>query len=206
MPNVRSLLAGDRFGPATVDARCRPGRDQCRSDHNGQVQRSRRRQLGQRTQPRTRQPRRARRERVEIKHDERSRKAGTEGTRSKASTNSAQSTVALPRFIAPAPRHHGTRGEISRRFRKISQQVSGRRPRRALPTGVERSRHQDCAGGAGFKTSGSERADRQRRRRGVPASAARGHRTGRLAVSSGTHASFYRTRSRRRRQRTRLDR
>ena len=81
--------------------------------------------VGQRTQPPMRQPRRARRERVEMKHDERSRKADTEGAWSEASANPSQSTVALPdsrgHRIAPAPRHHGARGEISPRFRKISR-------------------------------------------------------------------------------------
>jgi hypothetical protein len=46
MPNVRSLLVGDRFGSAKVDARCRRGLDQSRDDEKGHVQRSRRRKLG----------------------------------------------------------------------------------------------------------------------------------------------------------------
>ena len=87
-----------------------------------QVQRRRRCELGERTQPPMRQPRRARRERVEIKHDERSRKADTEGTWYEASACSSQSTVALPDLAAIAsPRllaTHGARGEFSPGFVK----------------------------------------------------------------------------------------
>ena len=72
------LCFGGRSDLAGLDARCRRGFDQGRDDDNAHVQRNGRREL-QGTQPLMRQPRRARRERIEIKHDERSRKAGTGG-------------------------------------------------------------------------------------------------------------------------------
>jgi hypothetical protein len=87
MPNLRALLLADRFGSASVDARCRRGLDHSRDDDKGHVQRSRRPELCQRSQPMW-QPRRARRPRVEIKHGERSRKADTEGPGSEAPANS----------------------------------------------------------------------------------------------------------------------
>ena len=130
MPNVRSLLGGDPFGSANVDARCRRGPDHSRDDDKGDVQRSRRRELGECTQPPMRQPRRPRRERVEMKHDERSRKGDTEGTWSEASANSSQSEGALPdsrgHRLAPAPRHHGHVGKFPRGFAKSHATSSSR--------------------------------------------------------------------------------
>ena len=64
---------------AGLDDRCRRGLDQSRDDDNARVQCNRRRKLRQRTQPPMRQPRRARRERVKMKHDQRSRKSDAEG-------------------------------------------------------------------------------------------------------------------------------
>ena len=76
----QSLLVGDRFGSANVDASVSTRLAiKAAMTTRVNVQRSRRRELGERTQSPMRQPRRARRERVEMKHDERSRKADTEG-------------------------------------------------------------------------------------------------------------------------------
>ena len=77
-----SHSVGSVVGPARRDSTpgANRGLDQSGDDDKGgQVQRSRQRELGERTQPPMRQPRRARRERVEMKHDERSRKADTDG-------------------------------------------------------------------------------------------------------------------------------
>ena len=71
MPHLCSLFGG-RSDSANADGRCRRGLDQGRDDdHEGRVQHRRRRELSERTHPPMRQPRRARRERVEMKHDER---------------------------------------------------------------------------------------------------------------------------------------
>jgi hypothetical protein len=73
------------------------------------VQRNRRRELRERTQPPRRQPRRARRERVEMKHDERSRKADTEGTWLEPSPNRLRAATAdAGKFPRGSAKSHAT--------------------------------------------------------------------------------------------------
>jgi hypothetical protein len=76
--DVLDLLVDGRSGTAGLDARRRRGLDQRRDDDSAHVQRYRRCDLW-RTQL-MRQPRSARRERVEMKHDQRCRKADTVGS------------------------------------------------------------------------------------------------------------------------------
>ena len=57
MPNLRSLLVGVDSA-RRLDATCRRGLDHSHDEDKGHVQRSRRRELGERTQPPMRQPRR----------------------------------------------------------------------------------------------------------------------------------------------------
>ena len=86
------------------------------------MQRSRRRELRQRTQPPMRQPRRARRERVEMKHDERTRKADTEEVCAAISATASQSTAVLPGSpftTRQASAEDRARVEISPMWRKI---------------------------------------------------------------------------------------
>ena len=64
--------------PAGLNPRCRRRLDQSRNDDNGHVQRRRHRDLP-RTQPSVRKARCARRERVEMKHDQGSRKGSATG-------------------------------------------------------------------------------------------------------------------------------
>jgi hypothetical protein len=77
------------------DAGCQNGLDRNRDDDQRPVQRGRRRELRQRTQPPMRQSRRGRRELVEMKHDKRCRKADTEGTWSESSLNSPEFNATL---------------------------------------------------------------------------------------------------------------
>ena len=72
------LCFGGLSDLARLGARRRRGLDQDRDDDKAHVERNRRRELW-RPQPLIRQPRRTRRERVEIKHAGRYRKADTAG-------------------------------------------------------------------------------------------------------------------------------
>jgi hypothetical protein len=85
----------------------------------------RRREWRQRIQPPMRQPRRARRERVEMKHDERSRNADTEelGPRLQSTRRNLKSPCPILAAIALAPGHDGHVGKFPRHFAKFSRHV-----------------------------------------------------------------------------------
>ena len=106
---------------ARIDPWRRRG-DQSRDDDKAHVQRSRCRDLGQGREAPVRQPRRARRERVEMEHDETTGKPDTERACAAPSATATQSTAVLPGSpftTRPASAEYRARVEISPMWRKI---------------------------------------------------------------------------------------